>query len=82
MKLKAQLLEFMSGEDGWVHGGTLEAMRFPHPRGGAYKPSTVSRQMRQFAEEGLRIERKEERGQVLYRYIPSAYELIHKERRD
>ena len=66
----------MKHEEGWVHGGQLERMEFEHPKGGYYKPSTVSRQMRSLVDEGRIINKINERGHVLYKYQKSDYEKL------
>ena len=69
----------MREEDNWVHGGDLEKMEFPHPNGGTYKPSTVSRQMRILTEDGRMEKDINQRGHVVYKYKSSVYESFHKQ---
>ena len=76
MTLRSQLLNRLKEEGGYVCVAELERMDFRTRRGGLYKPSTVSRCLRNLTQAyiGLRIDKKIENGTVYYHYILSKYE--------
>lgn len=67
LSLSDRLVRFLKARPGvFVSGGELERIA---TQSTTYKPSTVSRRLRECAEDG-RLARKEVKGTVYYAYIP------------
>ncbi len=65
--LKKLLVDFLKADGGWVHSGALERRYWVNPKNGRqYKPSTMSRRLRELAEDAI-LFTKEEHG-VWYRF--------------
>lgn len=63
ISLRNRMVDYLRKQEGWINGGELERLALS----AGYKASNISRRARECAAEGI-LERKEERGSVLYKF--------------
>lgn len=63
LSLSKRIEEYLEKQPGWVHSGEIERLAL----GAGYKASNSGRRCREMQNEGI-IDRKLEKGSVLYRY--------------
>ena len=64
LSLSKRIEEYLRKQDGWVHSGEIERLALH----AGYKSSNAGRRCREMQNEGI-LERKLEKGSVLYRYL-------------
>jgi len=82
MSLNSQLITLFKEDDCVYSGMECEKMVFYTKRNGTYKPSTISRALRELSEENgdrPRLLKSMKTGTIRYKYNPSAAELFDKQ---
>ena len=73
MSLYERILAYYHRNDGrWISGGEVERLVAQRTK---YKPSNCSRRLRELHEDG-KLERKEVKRTVFYRYLPQKKQVI------
>ena len=63
ISLSRRIENYLFKQNGWIHSGELERLALQ----AGYKASNAGRRCREMQNEGI-LDRKEERGSVLYKY--------------